>query len=75
MTSLTKRQREVLDFIQGYIDQYDYGPSLHEIKDHLGVSSVATVHKHIKALKDRGRVGSLSGRARSIFVIPETPDA
>ena len=51
---LTKRQKQVLDFIRHYIDTHDYAPSLEEIKKHLRLSSVSTAHYHVEALKNMG---------------------
>jgi repressor LexA len=60
---LTKRQREVLDVVLRYITENDYGPSVRDIADELGVSSPATVHAHLAALQKLGFL-STDGRAR-----------
>lgn len=51
---LSKRQKQILNFIKDYIDRHDYSPSLEEIKKHLRLSSVATIHYHIKILQGMG---------------------
>ena len=51
MPAVTKRQREVLDFIQGFEADRNYSPSYQEIAEGLGLSSIATVHKHVHNLK------------------------
>ena len=49
---LTKRQRQVLDFIKGFIEEKGYSPSLQEIGIGFGLTSPATVHKHVLNLID-----------------------
>ena len=68
MASLTKRQKEVLDFIRSFITDREYSPSLEEIADGLGLSSVATVHKHLTHLKRKGFIRHEPNRKRSIEV-------
>ncbi|MBI2341653.1 MAG: hypothetical protein HYU98_02830, partial [Deltaproteobacteria bacterium] len=53
---ITKRQKEVLDFVKSYKKKKDYAPSLEEIKKHLGLSSVSTAHHHVKKLQDAGYI-------------------
>ncbi|MEM7246615.1 MAG: transcriptional repressor LexA [Acidobacteriota bacterium] len=68
--ALTKRQREVLDFITDFIQSRRYSPSLDEIKDHFGLSSVATVHKHVSNLEEKGFIRRDWNRSRSIDLAP-----
>ena len=51
---LSRRQRQVLDFVERFLAEQGYSPSLREIADGLGLSSVATVHEHVAALADQG---------------------
>lgn len=51
---LTKRQKEILDFVTGFVEERDYSPSLEEIASALGLSSVSTVHAHVSHLIQRG---------------------
>lgn len=51
---LTKRQKQILDYIKKYIKENDYPPSLEEIGGHFNLSSPATIHQHIEALKTKG---------------------
>jgi len=51
---LTKRQKQILDYIKKHIKQEDYSPSLEKIGKHFKLSSLATVHQHIEALKSKG---------------------
>lgn len=71
MHPLTKRQKEVFDYLSGYIDDNGYAPSYREIADHFGFSSVASVTDHIQALKDKGALESEFNAARSIQLTPQ----
>lgn len=51
---LTKRQKQILDYIKKHIKENDYPPSLEEIGRYFKLSSLATVHQHIEALKSKG---------------------
>lgn len=64
---LTKKQREVLDFIEGFIQENGYTPSYREIAAGLGLASPSTVHQHIQALCEKGVINTgEDGAARSI---------
>lgn len=67
---ITKRQREVLDFIQSYSKKKGYAPSLQEISKYFKLSSVSTAHFHVSKLKKEGYLERLKNRARAIS-IPE----
>ncbi len=54
MSPLTKRQHEVLAFIVNSTKEHGYAPSVREIADGVGVSSPATVHEHLEALRLQG---------------------
>ncbi len=54
MQPRTKRQKEVLDFITGYIERHGYEPSYQQIAWQLGVSSKAGIAKHVKSLEKQG---------------------
>ncbi len=64
--ALTRRQREVLDVIRDLIATRGYSPSLEEIGSTLGLSSVATVHKHVSLLVEKGYVRRAWNQNRSI---------
>ena len=64
--ALTRRQREVLDVIRDFIESQGYSPSLEEIGAQLGLSSVATVHKHVSLLVVKGYVQRSWNQNRSI---------
>ena len=65
---LTKRQKEILDYIHGFIKDNGFSPSLEEIARHFKLSSVATVHEHIAALKAKHYINAEENQPRSINV-------
>lgn len=66
---LTKRQKQVLDFVEHFIQKHDYAPSLEEIKKHLKLSSVSTAHHHVKALENLGYLQKEENQPRAIDLI------
>ena len=66
---LTKRQRQILDFIKEFIEEKGYSPSLEEIGAGFGLTSPATVHKHVMNLIDKGLLRRGWNRSRSIEVL------
>ncbi len=68
--AITKRQKQVYDFISDFVASNGYSPSFEEIGDGLGLSSLATVHKHISNLEKKGLLKRDYNRSRSIDVIP-----
>ncbi len=64
--ALTRRQREIYDFIRGFVDDKGYSPSLEEIGEEFGLSSVATVHKHVQHLVEKGFLRKAWNRSRSV---------
>ncbi len=68
--ALTKRQRQVYDFIAGFVQKNGYSPSFEEIGQGMGLSSLATVHKHITNLERKGLLKRDYNRSRSIDVLP-----
>jgi repressor LexA len=68
--ALTKRQREVYEFIAGFVEKNGYSPSFEEIGEGLDLSSLATVHKHITNLEKKGLLRRDYNRSRSIDVLP-----
>ena len=70
MLPLTKRQREILDYLNDFIQQHGYAPSLEEIGRRFGLSSLATVHKHLTNLQEKGVIKRSWNRSRSVELIP-----
>jgi repressor LexA len=64
--ALTRRQHEVYEFIRSFVADQGYSPSLEEIAAHLGLSSVATVHKHVQHLVEKGYLQKAWNRSRSV---------
>ena len=63
---ITKRQKQILDYITKYIKRNEYAPSLDETRRHFRLSSIATVHQHIEALKEKGYLRKIENQPRSI---------
>jgi repressor LexA len=63
---LTRRQKEILDFIREHILGLGYAPSIEEIGARFGLSSTATVHKHLSNLEEKGLIRRSTGRSRAI---------
>src|SRR5919205_1120668 len=69
MLPLTKRQREILDYLNDFIQQHGYAPSLEEIGRRFNLSSLATVHKHLTNLQDKGFIKRAWNRSRSVELV------
>ncbi len=69
MELLTKRQKEILDFIHEFTGEYGYAPSYREIGQKFGLNSTATIHQHIQTLKEKGYLESESGAPRTLEVV------
>jgi repressor LexA len=67
--TLTKRQKEVLDFLVTFMNKHGYSPSFEEIARSLKLTSLATVHKHITTLERKGFVRRAYNQSRSIEVM------
>lgn len=65
-TTLTPRRKEILEYLQQYIAEHSYAPTIHEIGEHFQLRSPATVHKHLTALKDMGLIERSQHRTRAI---------
>ncbi len=66
---LTKRQKEILDHIESFIDGHGYPPSFEEIADKFGYSSLATVHEHLSNLERKGYIRKAYNESRSIELV------
>jgi repressor LexA len=71
--ALTRRQREIYDFIRGFVAEKGYSPSLEEIGEHFDLSSVATVHKHVQHLVEKGMLKKAWNRSRSVEPVEPQP--
>ena len=68
MRALTVRQREVLEFINTYIESHPYPPSIRELSDHFSIS-VRAGYDHLKALQKKGFIRPSDGRSRTLEVL------
>lgn len=66
---LTKRQKQILDYIKKYIKDNDYAPTYEEIRRHFRLSSRSTVHQHIEALRNKGYLEKLDYQTRGIQIL------
>lgn len=69
----TKRQQELLTFVDGFIREHGYGPSYREIMNGIGYKSVSTVAVHIEGLIAKGFLSRKDNSARSLEVVGMTP--
>ncbi|MBQ7802639.1 hypothetical protein IJ380_02150 [Candidatus Saccharibacteria bacterium] len=73
---LTKKQKQIVDFISTFLKENNYSPSYREIMSGLGLSSVSAVAEHVENLVEKGALKKTPGAARSLEVIdtsyPET---
>jgi repressor LexA len=67
--ALTRRQKELYDFLLNFVDKNGYSPSFEEIAEGMGLSSLATVHKHITNLEQKGLLKRDYNRSRSIDLL------
>ena len=67
---LTRRQKEILDFLDRHISQKGYAPTIEEIGEQFGLSSLATVHKHLTNLQKKGLVKRDWNRSRGLELVP-----
>lgn len=67
--ALTRRQKQLYDFVSEFVERNGYSPSYQEIGDGLGLSSLATVHKHISNLEEKGLLKRGANRSRSIDLL------
>ena len=70
---LYRRQKQILDFIDSNISEYGYAPTLTEIAQHLGLSSLSTVHEHLAVLEKKGMIRRYRGAVRGIEVVGQNP--
>jgi repressor LexA len=67
---LTRRQREIFDFVSQHIDGKGYAPSFEEIAEHFGFQSLATVHEHLTNLERKGLIRRAHNESRAIEIVP-----
>lgn len=67
---LTRRQKEIWDYLDDYIASHGYAPTLEEIGAHFELSSLATVHKHLTNLERKGLIARKWNLSRAIEITP-----
>lgn len=67
--TLYRRQKQIIDFIGQYIQKFGTSPTLQEIADAIGVSSLATVHEHLQSLVKKGVIRRFEGAVRGIELL------
>jgi len=67
---VTRRQREILDFISAHLDDKGYAPSFEEIARQFGFHSLATVHEHLTNLERKGYIRRAHNESRAIEIVP-----
>lgn len=67
---LTRRQKEILEYLQSYILDHGFAPSFEEIAEHFSFASLATVHEHLTNLQRKGYIRRGYNESRSIEVVP-----
>jgi repressor LexA len=67
--ALTKRQKEILDYVESFLDAHGYSPSFEEIAGFFGYRSLATVHEHLSNLEDKGYIRKNYNESRSIELV------
>jgi repressor LexA len=68
--AITKRQRQIYDYISEFVQKHGYSPSFEEIGKGMRLSSLATVHKHVTNLEKKGLLTRDYNRSRSIDLLP-----
>jgi repressor LexA len=72
--ALTKRQKEFLNFLAGFLEKRGYSPSYEEIAEGLDLASLATVHKHILSLESKQYLTRGFNQSRSLEIAPKYYD-
>ncbi len=67
---LTKRQKEILVYLQAYAEENGYAPSFDEIARHFNYNSLATVHEHLTNLERKGYIKRTYNESRAIDILP-----
>ncbi len=68
MATLTKRQKQLVDYLEHYIEEHGYAPTLSEVGQYFGLASLATVHKHLKNLEGKGFIHRTHNHSRALQI-------
>lgn len=69
MPNLTKRQKEIFDYLKSFIEKKGYSPTVEEIRKHFKLSANSTVHEHLQTLEEKGVINKNEHQARSIDIV------
>ena len=69
MGKLTPKQQQIYDYILAFSDEHGYPPSVREIAEAVHLKSPATVHFHLKGLREAGYISQAEGKTRAITVV------
>ncbi len=67
---LTRRQRQILDYLNSYSSENGYAPSFEEIAAHFNYNSLATVHEHLTNIERKGYIKRTYNESRAIEILP-----
>lgn len=68
--TLTRKQRDILDYVTTVIDEQGLAPSFGEIAEHFGYTSLATVHEHLSNIEQKGYIRRGHNESRAIEILP-----
>src|SRR5580698_6601196 len=68
MATLTRRQKQMVDYLEHFIGEHGYAPTLAEVGEYFGLSSLATVHKHLKNLESKGFIHRQHNHSRALEI-------
>jgi len=66
---LTRKQKELLDYLTAHAEKSEVSPSFDEMRDALGLASKSGIHRLVSGLEERGYIGRLANRARAIEIL------
>ena len=75
MATLTKRQKQMVDYLENYIEEHGYAPTLAEVGEYFGLSSLATVHKHLRNLENKGFIRRTHNHSRALEIVSKSNGA
>jgi repressor LexA len=75
MATLTKRQKQMVDYLENYIGEHGYAPTLAEVGEYFGLSSLATVHKHLRNLENKGFIRRTHNHSRALEIASKSNGA
>ena len=73
MEKLTRRQRDVFEYIKSYIDENGYAPCVRDICNALNLKSTSTAHAHLTKLEEKGYISRNPAKPRTILILSEQP--